>query len=64
MTGAPEPTMLVVFDNRQCCLGHLLRRGREGWEAIDSHDTSLGVYPTKTEAAGALLTVGAWGAEP
>jgi hypothetical protein len=50
----PEPTLLVVFDNRQRCLGHLLRRGPKGWEALDAHDTSLGVYPTKDEAAAAL----------
>jgi hypothetical protein len=57
----PEPTLLVVFDSRQRCLGHLLRRGPKGWEAIDAHDTSLGDYPTKAEAA-AALTVGARGA--
>jgi hypothetical protein len=46
--------MLTVFDGRQQCLGFVLRRGSKGWEAFDSHDVSLGVYPSKAEAAGAL----------
>jgi hypothetical protein len=57
----PEPTLLVVFDNRHRCLGHLLKHCPEGWEVFDSHDVSLGVYETKDEAA-AALTIGARGA--
>jgi hypothetical protein len=54
MTTTPEPTMLTIFDGRQQCLGFILRRGSKGWEAFDSHDVSLGIYPTKGEAAAAL----------
>jgi hypothetical protein len=57
----PEPAMVCVFDDRQC-LGHVLRRGRRGYEAFDAHDVSFGLYPTKAEAAGAL-TPGVRGAE-
>ena len=56
MTTTPEPALLTIFDGRQQCLGFVLRRGIKGWEAIDAHDVSLGVYPTKAEAAGALTT--------
>ena len=48
-----EAQMLAVFDG-QLCLGHLLRRGPKGWECFDARDTSLGIYPSKKEAAGAL----------
>jgi hypothetical protein len=61
MTTLPEPAMLTIFDGRQQCLGFVLRRGSKGWEAFDSHDVGLGVYPSKAEAA-AALTIGARGA--
>jgi hypothetical protein len=61
MTGPPEPTMLVVFDSQQHCLGHLLKRGPKGWEAIDSYGVSFGLFLSKAEAA-AALTIGARGA--
>jgi hypothetical protein len=59
MTGNPEPAMVSVVDDRRC-VGHVLRRGPRGYEAFDSHDVSLGVYPSKAEAAGAL-TIGVKG---
>jgi hypothetical protein len=54
MTTIPEPAMLTIFDGRQQCLGFVLRRGIKGWEAIDSHDVSFGIFPSKAEAAAAL----------
>jgi hypothetical protein len=60
MTGNPEPMMVSVFDDR-CCIGHVLRRGPRGYEAFDAHYVSLGVYPSKAEAA-AALTLGVKGA--
>jgi hypothetical protein len=60
MTG-DEPAMVSVFDGRRC-VGHVLRRGPRGYEAFDSHDVSLGIYPTKGEAAAALTTIGVKGA--
>jgi hypothetical protein len=55
----PEPEMICVFDGRRC-IGHVLRRGPREYEAFDSHDVSLGVYPSKAEAA-AALTIGVKG---
>jgi hypothetical protein len=46
---------------RQQCLGFVRRRGSKGWEAIDSHGVSFGIFSTKGEAA-AALTIGARGA--
>ena len=60
MTANPEPAMVSAFDGR-LCIGHVLRRGPRGYEAFDSHDVSLGVYPSKAEAA-AALTLGVKGA--
>jgi hypothetical protein len=57
----PEPVVVSVFDDRHC-IGHVLRRGPRGYEAFDSHDVSLGIYPTKGEAAAALTTIGVKGA--
>jgi hypothetical protein len=47
-----------VFDGRQCC-GHVLSRGKLGFEAVDADDCSLGVFPTAEAAARAIMTRGA-----
>jgi hypothetical protein len=52
----PVPSILAVY-NGQACLGHLLNRGRCGWEAYDTSDKSLGTFPTTQEAAAALPEV-------
>jgi hypothetical protein len=36
------------------CLGFLLNRGREGVEAFDRNERSLGVFATAIEAAAAI----------
>jgi hypothetical protein len=43
-----------VYDG-QCCLGHIISRGRDGYEAFDLDDKSLGLFPTQREAAAALV---------
>jgi hypothetical protein len=45
--------LLAVYNGRTCC-GFLLRRGRDGVEAFDSDERSLGLFPTEQEAAAAL----------
>ena len=51
MTAAriPEPAMLAVYDGRTC-IGHLLARGKTGFEAFDHDERSLGVYPNQRKA--------------
>ena len=60
MTTTPEPTMLTIFDDRQC-LGFVLRRGPKGFEVFDAYGVSFGLFPTKGEAVGALMTLGVKG---
>jgi len=45
--------MLYVYDGREC-IGHLLNRGKCGWQAYDAVDSSLGTFTTQGEAAEAL----------
>jgi hypothetical protein len=46
--------MISVYDGRQC-LGHVLARGKAGYEAFDPSDKSLGIFETQRQAANALL---------
>jgi hypothetical protein len=39
------------------CLGHLLHTAR-GWRAFDSNDKAIGTFPTQSDAAQAVLTLG------
>jgi hypothetical protein len=45
--------MMIVFDGTRC-RGFIIRCGREGFEAIDADDRSLGKFPTAIEAAAAV----------
>jgi hypothetical protein len=47
-------SVAYVYDGQQC-LGHVLARGKTGFEAFDPNDKSLGVFPTQRQAANALL---------
>ena len=42
-----------VYDGRQC-LGHVLARGKVGYELFDRDEKSLGIFKTQAEAARAL----------
>ena len=49
--------MVAVYDGR-ACLGHVLGRGKAGFEAFDADNRSLGIFPSQREAAAAIsLTV-------
>ena len=48
-----QPGFLAVYDGRTC-LGFLLPRGKQGVEAFDHDDKSLGIFPTQKSAADAL----------
>jgi len=43
-----------VYDGRDC-LGHVISRGRVGVAAYDRHDRLIGIFPTATGAASALV---------
>ena len=47
------PSMVSVFAGQRC-VGFLLRRGRQGIEALDSDGRSLGLYGSPIEAAAAV----------
>ncbi len=37
-----------------CCVGHVLNRGKSGWEAFDRDDRSVGIFSTPRAAVDAL----------
>jgi hypothetical protein len=49
----PSTGLLSVYSGQQYC-GAIVSRGRQGFEAWDVDDKSLGVYPTQKEAMQAL----------
>jgi hypothetical protein len=48
--------MVAVYDGQRC-LGHVLGRGKAGFEAFDADSQSLGTYPSQREAAAAIMGV-------
>jgi len=44
-----------VCDGRTC-IGHILARGKLGFEAFDSDKRSLGTFTTMREAASVIMT--------
>ena len=46
-------TWLAVTTGTQC-LGHVLDRGKLGWEAFDIDDNSIGTFDTQADAANAV----------
>jgi hypothetical protein len=48
-------TLTVVYDGGQRrCIGHVLSRGKEGFEAFDVADRSIGIFQTQAQAATAV----------
>jgi hypothetical protein len=50
----PTSTPLVPIISARRCIGFLLRRGREGVEAYDANERSLGIFLDPIEAAAAV----------
>jgi hypothetical protein len=48
--GTDKPTLLSVTSGRDT-IGFVLSRGREGFEAFDSNERSLGTFASMREAA-------------
>jgi hypothetical protein len=46
--------LTVVYDGGQRCIGHIIARGRDGFEAFDHDERSLGVFPSTKFAANAV----------
>ena len=49
-----SPPLIPILAN-EICIGHLLDRGRAGWEAFDCDDQSIGVFATPSAAIDALI---------
>jgi hypothetical protein len=47
-------TLSYVYDG-QTALGHLIHRGRHGWESFNRDDKSLGTFATMKAAADAVF---------
>jgi hypothetical protein len=45
---------LVSVTSGRICIGHIVCRGKLGFEAYDRDDQSLGIFPTLNRAANAL----------
>jgi hypothetical protein len=50
----PESPLAYVYDGQRCP-GHLLQRGKLGYEAFAADDKSAGIFANPKEAAKALL---------
>ena len=53
MSSSPQSAMLSVYDGQRC-LGHIITRGKRGYEAFDADHNSLGTVRTDQEAADAV----------
>ena len=51
-TSAPA-AMISIFDGRTC-IGHVLGRGRTGFEAYDAEQRSLGTFASQQAAVDAI----------
>jgi hypothetical protein len=49
-------SLSYVYDGRRC-IGHVIGRGKPGFEAFSTEDKSLGFFPSAKEAANALTAV-------
>jgi hypothetical protein len=48
---APPHRVAVVDHARRCDIGYIIDRGEDGFEAVTTHDGTLGFYPTAATAA-------------
>jgi hypothetical protein len=50
-----ESRAFFYVHNGKECVGHVIARGKTGFEAYDADDKSLGVFPSSREAAAVLV---------
>jgi hypothetical protein len=48
-------TVAYVYDGREA-LGHVIARGKLGFEAFDADDKSMALFPSQREAANAVVS--------
>jgi hypothetical protein len=41
---------LAIYSGQRC-IGHVINRGKKGWEAFNTDDVSIGLFKTPAEAA-------------
>jgi hypothetical protein len=46
-------TWAAIYDGQRC-IGHILHRGKKGWEAFNVDDESIGLFKSPAEAANVL----------
>lgn len=51
----PDPIAMQALYSGATCLGFLYARGRDGVEAYDADERSLGIFPTQKAAADAVV---------
>jgi len=56
MSSPPTTPLVSIYDGREC-LGHVLARGKAGYEAFDRDDKPVGIFETQRQAANALALV-------
>jgi hypothetical protein len=54
---SPNPLIPILAGN--VCIGHLIERGRAGFEAFDRNDVSLGLFASAAAAVDALIAAAA-----
>ena len=55
MTSKPTTAPLAYVYDGQQCLGHVLNRGKAGFEVFDRDDRSVGLFPSSSAAVAALV---------
>jgi hypothetical protein len=46
-------TWAAIYDGQRC-IGHIFHRGKNGWEAFNADDETIGFFKSPAEAANAL----------
>jgi hypothetical protein len=54
ITAAQSSPMVWVYDG-QTCIGFVFSRGKLGFEAFDSDEKSIGLFPTQRAAAASVM---------
>jgi hypothetical protein len=49
-----QPQSWLAIYGGQRCSGHVIYRGKTGWEAFNTDDVSIGLFKTSADAANAI----------
>jgi hypothetical protein len=49
-----QPQSWLAIYGGQRCIGHVIHRGKRGWEVFNTDDVSIGLFKTPAEAANVL----------